>query len=65
MKPKKEDQSVDATILLRKRKKIILGGTGREGPRRERGGGGKNGGSIRCGRRLGEIQMVENLNRGV
>jgi hypothetical protein len=38
MKPrKKEDQSVDASVLLR-RGKIIMGGKGREGFRRERTG---------------------------
>jgi hypothetical protein len=32
MKPKKkEDQSVDASVLLRMGKKIIMGGRGREG----------------------------------
>jgi len=35
----KEDQSVDASVLLRRRKKIIKGKRGREGSRRERGGG--------------------------
>jgi hypothetical protein len=39
---KKEDQSVDASILLRRRNKIITGG-GRGGLERERGGGGERG----------------------
>jgi hypothetical protein len=43
MKLKKEDQPVDASILLRRRNKIITGSRGREGPGRERGGGGKRG----------------------
>ena len=38
---KKEDQSVDASVLLRRGNNIILGGRGRKGPGRERGGGGK------------------------
>ena len=42
---KKEDQSVNASILLRRENKIITGGRGRERPGRERGGG-KNGGRI-------------------
>ena len=41
---KKEDQSVDAIILHRQRNKIITGGTGREGPWRERGRERKKGG---------------------
>jgi hypothetical protein len=32
---KKEDQSVDASILLRRGNKIITGGRGRKGPGRE------------------------------
>jgi len=38
-----EDQSVDVSILCRKRNKISTGGRGREGSVRERGGGGKRG----------------------
>jgi hypothetical protein len=48
---KKEDQSVDASVLLRRGNKMIMGGRGREGPGRERGGGGKKEGRMRCGRR--------------
>jgi len=44
MKLKKEDQSVDASILLRRGNKIITGSKGREESGRERGGGGKSGG---------------------
>jgi hypothetical protein len=40
---KKEDQSMDASILLRRGNKIITGGRGRKGPGRERRGGGKRG----------------------
>ena len=43
MKLKKEDQSVDTSILLRRGNKISTGSGGREGPGRERGGGGKRG----------------------
>jgi hypothetical protein len=39
---KKEDQSVDASVLLR-RNKIIKGGGRSENPGREGDGGGKNG----------------------
>ena len=41
---KKEDQSVDASVLLRRGNKIIMGGRGREGTGRERGGGGREAG---------------------
>jgi hypothetical protein len=37
---KKEDQSVDASVLLRRRNKIVMEGREREEPGRERGGGG-------------------------
>jgi hypothetical protein len=40
---KREDQSVDASVLLRKGNKIIMGGRGREDPEREREGKGKRG----------------------
>ena len=36
---KKEDQSVDASVLLRRGNKMIMGGRGREGPGRESGQG--------------------------
>ena len=36
---KKEDQSLDASVLWRRVNKIIGGGKGREGPARERGRG--------------------------
>jgi hypothetical protein len=38
---KKEDQSMDASNLHRMGNKIVTGGRRREGPRRERGGGGE------------------------
>jgi hypothetical protein len=40
---KKEDQSVDALLLLRRENKIIMRGRGREGLQREKGDGGKGG----------------------
>jgi hypothetical protein len=42
---KKEDQSVDASVLLRRGNKVIIGdeNRGREVSGRERGGGGKKG----------------------
>jgi hypothetical protein len=36
---KKEDQSVDGSVLLRRGDKIIIGGRGREGTKGGRGGG--------------------------
>ena len=53
---KKEDQSVDASVLLRRGNKIITGGRilgGREE-------GEVKGGKTRCGRRHGEVQRVRN-----
>ena len=44
---KKEGQSVDASIPLRRGNKIIMGGRGREGPGWERGQGGEEGNMIR------------------
>jgi hypothetical protein len=41
MKVNKEGQSVDASNPLKRGNKIIIGGRAREGPARERGGGGK------------------------
>jgi hypothetical protein len=64
MKPKKEDQSVDASVLLRKGKKMIMEGKGREGYGRERGGGERGAGSG-VGGDKGEVQRVIKLNRGV
>jgi len=40
---KKEGPSMDASVLLRRGYKIIVGGRGREGPGWKRGRGGKNG----------------------
>jgi hypothetical protein len=47
---KKESQSVNASIPLRRRNKIVTGGRGGEGPGWKRGGGGKRG-RIRNGKR--------------
>ena len=48
---KKEDQSVNASILLRKGNKIITGGRGMKGSGRKRGGWGRSGGRIRYRKR--------------
>jgi hypothetical protein len=40
-KLKKEDKSVDASILHKRENKVITGGRRREGPAKERGRGGK------------------------
>jgi hypothetical protein len=44
MIPKKKDnQSVEASVVLRRGKKIITGGRDKEGSGRKRGGGGERG----------------------
>ena len=48
---KKEDQSVNASVLLRKGNKIITGGRGREGSGRERGERGRSESRIRYRKR--------------
>jgi hypothetical protein len=58
-------QSVDATGLLRRGKKIILRSRGREGPGREREGGGKRKAGSDTGGDGGEVQSVRNLKGGV
>ena len=63
---KKEDQSVDVSILHRKGNKIITGGPGREGPQRERGRGvekGETGSGMRMDKR--EVQRARKLNRNM
>jgi hypothetical protein len=50
-----EDQSVDASILIRRQDKIIKGVRGWERPGREREQGEKNGDKIRCGKTEGEV----------
>jgi hypothetical protein len=51
---KKEDQSVGASVLLRRGNKVIKGGIGWAGLGKKRvKGEGKRGSKIRCGRRLG------------
>jgi hypothetical protein len=53
---KKEDQSVDASVLLRRGNKIITGGRGREGPGQEKRGGGEMGQDrVRYGKRQERI----------
>jgi hypothetical protein len=54
MKLKKEYQSVDASILLRRRNEIIKEGRGREEPVRERGGGRGKSGQDKVREEIGE-----------
>jgi hypothetical protein len=62
MKLKKEDQSVSASVLLRRCNKIIIRGIGREELRRERGPGGYPGQQEWVWEELGEeVQRVRNL----
>jgi hypothetical protein len=68
MKPKKkEDQNVNASVLLRRRKKILTGGIGREGSGREsgreQGRAGKWGAGSGMGRDRREVGRVRKLNR--
>jgi hypothetical protein len=49
---KKEDQNVDASVLLRRGNKILTGGKVREGLGRKTGREGGEGGRINYGRRL-------------
>ena len=50
---KKEDQNMDASVLLRSGNKILTGGSGREGLWRKRGGGVGKDGMIRYGKKWG------------
>ena len=59
---KKEDQSVDASILLR-RGKIITGGIGREVTGRERRGGEKKGARSSMGRDRREVERARKIMR--
>jgi hypothetical protein len=63
---KKEDQTVDASILHRRGNKIITGGRGRERPGRERIECRENGGSgSGIGRDGRDVQRVEKSNRNM
>jgi hypothetical protein len=62
---KKEDQSGDAAVPLRRGNKIIMGSRGRYRPGRKSGGEGKRGPGSGMGEDKGEIQRVRKLNRGV
>ena len=53
---KKEDQSVHASVLLRRGNKIITEGRGRERCERGREEGDKKQGRTRCGRRQGKVR---------
>jgi hypothetical protein len=58
-------QSVDAKLLLRRGKKIILGSRGSEGSERKRREGGKWRGSSDTGGDGEEVQRVRNLKGGM
>jgi hypothetical protein len=58
---KKEDQSVDASILHRTGNKTITGSRGREGPGRDRGKRRKNEGQDQVLEGTGEKYMNRNL----
>jgi hypothetical protein len=62
---KKEDQSMDASVLPKRVKEIITKGRGRERSGRERGGGGKMWGRIRCRNCWGKVQRVRTLKGGL
>jgi hypothetical protein len=70
MKPKKEDQSVDTSVLLRRGNKINTRGRVTEESGRERGQGRKKGSRSRYGRRWGRntgncMEFFRKLNRDV
>ena len=56
---------MDASILLRRDSKIMLGGRGIEGPGRERGVGGKIGAGSGMGRDRRVVQRVRNMYRNM
>jgi hypothetical protein len=60
---RKEDQRVDASVLLRRGNSIIKGSRGWDGLGRVRGGGGEKRGRIRGDG--GDVQRVSKMNRGV
>jgi hypothetical protein len=62
---RKENQRVDASILLRRGNKIIKGSRGQEGLGRKRRGEGKRGEESGMGGDGGDEQRVRKLNRGV
>ena len=62
---RKEDQRVDASVLLRRGNKIIKGSRGWEGLWRKRREGGEKGAESGMGGDGGDVQRVRKLNRGV
>ena len=52
---------MDASVLLRRGNKIIMGGRGMEGLGKEREGGMIKGVTIRCGRRLGRTTECQEV----
>jgi hypothetical protein len=57
---KKEEQSVDASVLLRRGTKIIMGGRERKGLEKEKGSGGSGVGGDR-----GDLLNIRKFNTGV
>ena len=64
MKLKKEELSVDASVLFRKRNKRIIGGRRREDLGREREGGREKGVGLGVGGDGREVQRVKKFNGG-
>jgi hypothetical protein len=62
---KKEEQSVNASILHRRGNKIITGGRERGGPERERGEERKKWAGSGIGRDRGEVHRVRKSNRNM
>jgi hypothetical protein len=62
---KKEDQSVDASVLLRRGNKIIIGGRGKEGRGRERCQEVRKGEQDQVWKGTGEKSRVRKLNRNI
>jgi hypothetical protein len=64
MKLKKEELSVDASVLFRKRNKRIIGGRRREDLGREREGGREKGVGLGVGGDGREVQRVKKFKGG-
>jgi hypothetical protein len=63
MKDKKEDKSVDASVLLRRGNNIIMGGRGWEGLGRKKERREEREGRIRYGRRLGRCTEGQDIEQ--
>ena len=62
---RKEDQRVDASVLLRRRNRIIKGSRECEGHGRKRGGGGGKERQNHVWEEMEKMNSVRKLNRGV